>query len=134
MLHFRTILLWLAFMLLLLQYFIDFRYNINLGIAFRLAPSALLILWFILSLFFKENLKISPEETPKSVLTLLNLLRPLASICIILGAIFKLTALPNGNIMLLAGIGFMALYSSLLSVFAFEKNQKYDDILDDLED
>lgn len=134
MLHFRTILLWLAFIGLVLQYFIDIQINITAAIVFRLAPSALLILWFILSVLFKEHLKIRPEDTPALVLKLMGLLRPLASICVVLGALFKLSGLLNGNFMLLSGIGLMALYSTLLSLYAYDHSVQRDDIIDQTED
>lgn len=131
MLQFRTILLWLAFVLLILQYFVDIRFSIALGIAFRLTPSALLLLWFLLALFFREKLKIDPANTPRPVLMLFRILRPLSSASIVAGAIFKLLHLPYGNLLLITGIGFMATYSTLLSVFAYEKPADHPDIIDD---
>lgn len=134
MLHFRTILLWLAFVLLVLQQFIDFNSDITLGIIFRLTPSAVLLLWFLLSLFFREKLKIQKLNTPQWVFKLLNILRPMASMSIVTGAMFKIMHWPLGNLMLIAGIAFMAVYSTILSRFAYIRPEQDPDIIDDLDE
>lgn len=134
MLHFRTILLWLAFLLLVLQHVIDFNSDITLGIIFRLTPSGILLLWFLLSLFFREKLKIQKLNTPAWVFKLLNILRPLASMSIVLGAMFKIMHWPFGNLMLIAGIACMAVYSTILSRFAYVRPEHDPDIIDDLDE
>ncbi len=134
MLHFRTILLWLAFIMLVLQYFIEVRSSITLGIIFRLLPSAILLFWFLLSLFFKVKLKIQVQSTPSWVITLLNILRPMASISIVIGALFKIMHWPFGNMMLIMGIAFMAVYSTILSRFAETGSSQNPDIIDDMND
>lgn len=134
MLHFRTILLWLAFIMLVLQYFVEIRSSITLGIIFRLLPSAILLFWFLLSLFFKVKLKIQVQSTPAWVITLLNILRPMASISIVIGALFKIMHWPFGNIMLIMGIAFMAVYSTILSRFAETGSSQNPDIIDDMND
>jgi hypothetical protein len=134
MLQFRTILLWLAFILLILQYFITIDSSIYLGILFRLAPSGLLLLWFALSVLIKDKLRINGNETPRFIIFLIKFLRPLASICIVIGALFKILHWPYGNILLIAGIGVMAIYSSVLSRYSYSKIEQNPDIIDDLED
>jgi hypothetical protein len=132
MLAFRTILLWLAFIVLLLQVFISFDDNLILGIIFRLSPSAILLLWFLLSIFFKLNLKIDNELTPNWVIKTISILRPLASLSIVCGAIFKIMHLQYGDLMLLLGIGFMAIYSSFLSAYSSHESGENPDIIDDI--
>jgi hypothetical protein len=133
MLHFRTILLWLAFVLLVSQYFITFEHYL-FAIIFRLVPSGILLLWFFLSVFIKDRIKINPGNISKFNLLLIRVLRPLASMTIVLGAIFKISHWPYGNLLLITGIGFMALYSTLLSRIYIRKDDYNPDIVDDLED
>jgi hypothetical protein len=133
MLHFRTILLWLAFVLLISQYFITFEHY-TFAIIFRLVPSGILLLWFFLSVFIKDRIKINPKNISRFNLLLIQVLRPLASITIVLGAIFKILHWPYGNLLLIIGIGFMALYSSILSRIYIRKDDYNPEIVDDLED
>lgn len=133
MLFFRTILLWLAFLLLLIQNFIEFDLdNIYLGIVYRLLPTGLLLLWFGLSVFFREKLKINLAETPGFAVISIRILRPLASIFIVSGALFKILHWPYGNYMLIAGIGFMAVYSTFLSIYSFTGSDQNPEIIDDM--
>ncbi len=133
MLYFRTILLWLAFLLFIIQDFIEFN-NISAGLFFRLIPSGFLLLWFLLSIFIKENLRIESRKLSKGMILSLRILRPSASLSIILGAIFKILHYPFSNFLLIAGIGLMALYSTLLCFIAIHKEDYNPDILDDLDD
>jgi hypothetical protein len=133
MLHFRTILLWLAFLLLILQHFIFFN-DITIGLIFRLIPSGILLLWFLLSVFIKENLKIKTSGLSKTLLFFIRILRPAASITIVLGALFKILHWPFGNLMLISGIGFMAVYSTILSKVSIRSEEYNPDILDDFDD
>jgi hypothetical protein len=133
MLHFRTILLWLAFVLLILQYFINFD-NFTLGLIFRLIPSGILVLWFLLSVFIKDQVKVRTRKLSKFTLLGIQVLRPAASISIVIGALFKILHFPFGNVLLVTGIGFMAIYSSILSMIYVQKDEYNPEILDDLDD
>jgi hypothetical protein len=133
MLLFRTILLWLAFFLLILQNFVIFN-NFTLGLIFRLVPTGILVLWFLLSIFIKDNMKLRPEKLKRHTVILINILRPAASLSIVLGAIFKIMHWPFGTFMLVSGIGFMAVYSTLLSIISKPRDEYNPDILDDSDD
>ncbi len=133
MLKFRTILLWLAFLLLLAQYFIDIK-NIRLGLIFRLTPSALLLLWFLLSVLIRIRVKIRMENISRPYVIMIKVFRPVASISIVLGALLKIMHWPFGNSMLVTGIGCMAVYSTIISHFATAKEAYDPDIIDDLGD
>jgi len=133
MLHFRTILLWLAFLLLLSQYFINFD-HFAFGLIFRLMPSGILLLWFLLSIFIKDKFKINMEKISTTLLFLIKILRPAASISIVLGAMLKIMHWPFGNILLIAGIGFMAIYSTILSKISTQKEDYNPEIVDDVDD
>lgn len=132
MLLFRTILLWLSFILLISQYFIDIR-EIIPGFIFRLLPSGLLLLWFLLTVLVKEKIRIRPSQS-KFLLNVFHIMRPLASISIVLGAILKILHWPFGNPMLIAGIGFMAIYSSILCKIAIPRDDYNPDVLDDMDE
>ena len=134
MIHFRTILLWLAFLLLIAQNIIEIKTSFLFGFIFRMIPSAILLFWFILAIYFKENLKLNVHETPKLVFKLINILRPLANLSIVLGALFKIMHLPFGNLLLITGIGFMAIYSSILSRYSRNKPDNNSDIIDDIDE
>jgi hypothetical protein len=133
MLHFRTILLWLAFILLVLQNFIAFN-NLSYELWFRLVPSGILLLWFLLSIFIKEKFKINLKRVSAIQRLSIIILRPSASLAIITGAVLKLLHLPYGNTMLVAGIGFMAVYSTILSQVSTHHEEYDHEIIDDVED
>lgn len=130
MLHFRTILLFLAFILLLVQEFVLFD-NLRLGIVFRLIPSALLIIWFMVSILSPKKYGIDTNKINKYILTALRFLRPLASISIITGAILKIMHWQYGNYFLIAGIGVLAIWSFLFSLVAFNQAEYNPEIIDD---
>lgn len=132
MLWFRTILLWLSFVLLISQYFIDVRAIIP-GFIFRMLPSGLLLLWFLLTVLVKEKVRIQPGQS-KFLVTLFHFMRPMASISIVLGAILKILHWPFGNPMLIAGIGFMAIYSTILCKIAIPRDDYNPDVLDDMDE
>lgn len=132
MLHFRTILLWLAFFLIVLQQAWDYTDNLYLGMVYRLLPSAVLLLWFLLSIFFTETEKLRYDKLSNRLKKLLFLLRPLASFTIVLGAIFKLLNWPFGNVSLAIGIALMASYSTIISIYGYSKSDEPNDIIDDL--
>jgi hypothetical protein len=130
MLHFKTILLWIAFALLVSQSFASFD-NYLLGLIYRQTPIGILLLWFLLSVFLKENHQIRKEKSSKFQYTLIQVLRPLANISIVLGAMLKIMHWPFGNLLLISGIGFMALYSTILSRISILKDDYNPEILDE---
>jgi len=130
--QFKTSLLWLAFVLLLLQTWVDIQENILWGFIFRLSPSLCLLIWFLISLIFKQTLIIKANEISKWAINCLRILRPLASSLIILGALFKLMHWNGGFLLLIAGIGMMAIYSSILNYYSSVKNESNIDIIDDI--
>jgi hypothetical protein len=130
--QFKTSLLWLAFILLILQSWVDIQENILWGFIYRLAPSLCLLIWFILSLFFKQILIVKANEIPKWAINSIRILRPLASSLIVLGALFKLMHWTGGFLLLIAGIGIMAIYSSILNYYSSVKNKANIDIIDDI--
>ncbi len=132
MLHFRTILLWLAFFLIILQQVWDYSDNLYLGMIYRLLPSAVLLLWFLISIFFNETEKLRYDKLSLRIKKLLFILRPLASFTIVMGAIFKLLYWPFGNIALAIGIALMACYSTIISIYGYSKTDEPNDIIDDL--
>ena len=133
MTHFKTILLWLAFFLIILQQLWDYNGHFTLAMIYRLLPSAMLLLWFLLSIFFSESEKIRYDKMPVNMRKLSFLLRPLASFTIVLGAILKIMHWPWGNIALAAGIGVMAIYSTIISVYGYRSSDEPTDIIDDLD-
>ncbi len=132
MLNFRTLLLSLAFIFLVGQEFIFFN-NSSIGLAFRLIPTALLIVWFVLSIFGPQKYKIQVTLSNKRIILALKFLRPLANLSIILGAVLKLLHLNYGNYFLTAGIGFLAIWSLLFSFVANNIDNYNPEIIDDIE-
>lgn len=130
--QFKTSFLWLAFILLILQSWVDIQENILWGFIYRLAPSLCLLIWFILSLFFKQTLILKANETPKWAVNSLKILSPLASSLVILGGLFKLMHWTGGVLLLIAGIGIMAIYSSIHNYYSSVKNKSNIDIIDDI--
>ena len=130
--HFKTSLLWLAFLFLLSQSWIDTQENILFGFIFRLIPSLCLLIWFILSLFVRQALTINALTIPKWALLALKTLRPLASTLIILGALFKIMHWSGGFYFLIFGIGTLAIYSTILNFYSNIKSEQNIEILDDL--
>lgn len=131
MLSFRTILLWLAFFLLILQYFWDYSSNLIIGIIYYMLPTLLLVLWFGISLFSKDKIRIHPDKITPLMLQLLRFLRPLASISIVLGALLKYSHFSEGNFLLAMGLFFMAVYSTILNRIGESTSDKPNDIIDD---
>lgn len=132
MLHFRTILLWLAFFLIVLQQIWDYSDNLFLGIIYRLLPSAVLLLWFLVSIFFNETEKLRYDQLSVRIKNLLFILRPLASLTIVMGAVLKLLYWPFGHLALTIGIALMAVYSTIISLYGYSKSEEDNDIIDDL--
>ena len=133
MLHFRTILLWLAFILIAMQQIWVYNGNYLLGLVYRLLPSAVLLLWFLLSIFFNESEKLKSDGLSNSIKKLILILRPLASFTVVLGAILKIMHWPYGNIALALGIGVMAVYSTIISIYGYRSSDEPNDIIDDID-
>lgn len=133
MTHFRTILLWLAFSLIVLQQIWDYNGNFTLAMVYRLLPSGILLLWFLLSIFFHESEKLKYDKLPSKIRKLITIIRPLASFTIVLGAILKILHWPYGNIALSYGIAFMAIYSTIISLYGHHSSDVPSDIIDDLD-
>lgn len=96
-----------------------------------MVPIMAMIIWFVISLFYKSNFKINPSKVTKKNAWILKFVRPIASLLIILGAAAKLMRWPYSDIPLVIGIGCMALYYSALS-YVVEQNKDYlPDIIDD---
>jgi len=74
------------------------------------------------------------EKISTTLLFLIKILRPAASISIVLGAMLKIMHWPFGNILLIAGIGFMAIYSTILSKISTQKEDYNPEIVDDVDD
>lgn len=132
MLHFRTILLFLAFILLVIQGFVYFD-NLRLGIFFRLIPTALLLVWFVSSIFGPKKYTIQLNHSNRKLVSAIKILRPLASLTIIIGAILKILHVSYGNYFLTAGIGLLAFWSLLFSLVAISKDEYNPEIIDDID-
>ncbi len=131
---FRTILLWLAFLLLIVQLFWDYSGNLYLAMLFRLIPSAVLVLWFVFSIFFAQKESIKIDTLPLSKKRQIKLTRVVASFVIITGAVFKLMHWAGGNLLLVSGIGCMAIYSTLITIYGHITSNEQNDIIDDFSD
>ncbi len=132
MLIFRTLLLWMAFVLLLLleiEFFPDLQLKFSL--MFRLVPSILLAAWFLLNIFSKEKTQYSPL-IKRSTIVLITWLKSIANIAILVGAFFKLLHLPYAQLCLVGGIGVLALWSSILARWSVQKSDYNPDIIDDM--
>jgi hypothetical protein len=128
MLLFRTILLWMAFILLIVIE-LPFTGNLDIGF-FRLLPSLILVLWFV-SYFFKKQRYAVRRDADRRIVSALGYLRPLANISVIAGAVMRLSRVPYSNIPLIAGIGLLALVSSLWMKVSLERPEYDPEIIDD---
>jgi hypothetical protein len=68
-----------------------------------------------------------------SIKKLIIILRPLASFTVVLGAILKIMHWPYGNIALATGIGVMAVYSTIISIYGYRSSDEPNDIIDDID-
>ncbi len=132
MLVLRTLLLWAAFiMLVFLEFFTasDFRFSI----IFRLVPSLFLMLWFVLYTLNRKKY-VFRENVGRNTIRLIKLIRTVANIAIISGALLKLGHFQYSQGLLVAGIGFLALWSSLHIAVSVERPAYNPDIVDDMRD
>lgn len=128
---FRSILLWLAFLLVTLQFFWNYSSNVTLAVIYRLLPSIVLLLWFALSVLFKVNVKLKIDTIPKFVVLIFKILRPLSSLTIVTGALIKYNHLAHGNQFLAVGLLFMAINSTIISIYGVDTTDRPNDIIDD---
>lgn len=131
MLVFRSVLLWLAFLFILLGQFVE-KDTINLLLFYGLTPAALLFIWVITTLFFNKKLVVNTTVYGTKILKIIKVLRFSASIFITVGAVIKILKWNYGDLLLMLGIGFMAAYSSVLAYVAKTKNDPNPEIIDDL--
>lgn len=128
----RTLLLWAAvIMLVFLEFFTasDFRFSI----IFRLVPSVLLLLWFVLYMVGRQRY-IYKENIGKNTIRLIKLIRTIANVAIIGGALLRLGHFQYSQVLLIAGIAFLALWSTILIAVSVEKVAYNPDIVDDFRD
>ncbi len=133
MLHFRTILICLAFITLLLGKYIYFS-DYSLSLAFNYLPTVFLILWFLSSIFIHKKYELDKTKINKISYNALILVKNLANFCIVLGALFKLMHWTGGTQLLISGLGFLSFWSIFISLTFKEKYEKDPNIVDDLED
>ncbi|MES2616240.1 MAG: hypothetical protein V4613_00060 [Bacteroidota bacterium] len=129
MVHLRTVLLWLAFVLLIVLEFTFIR-DIKLGVLFRLSPTFLLLIWFVIYLLSAKRYQFGKSVSLKTI-QIVNFIRFIANITIVLGAIFKIMHWSGAQLLLVIGIGFLAVWSTLLSKLTIEKIDYNPDIIDD---
>jgi hypothetical protein len=129
MLKFKTLLLWIAFTFLAIEQL--FTLNSTTYLFFRMIPIGSMIVWFIISLFNKNNFKINPLKVTHKNAWILRYVRPIASLLIIFGAAAKLLRWPYSDMPLIFGIGCMALYYTALSRVAEPKKDYLPDVIDD---
>lgn len=133
MLHFRTILICLAFLTLLISRYVYFSdYNLNLVLNF--APTVLLILWFLSSIFIHKKYEIDKNKINKTSYKALILVKNLANFSIVLGALFELMHWTGGTQLLITGLGFLSFWSIFISLTFKEKYENDPNIVDDMED
>jgi hypothetical protein len=128
MLKFKTLLLWIAFTFLAIEYLFNITSTI---LFFRIIPIVAMIVWFVVSIFNKNNLNINPQKVSRKNAWILRYVRPMASILIIIGAAIKLLKWPYSDVALIIGIGCLALYYTALSRVAEPKKEYLPDIIDD---
>lgn len=128
MLHLRTVLLWLAFVLLISLEFVYIS-NFSVAMTLRLGPTFILLLW-ILSYFFYTRKYTFGKDVGKGKVRLINFVRVLANIFIVSGAIARIMHYKGAQLLLISGIGLLALWSTFFSVLAVEKKTYDPDIID----
>ncbi len=134
MLVLRTVFLWLAFAILLfLELNILPELYLKVSAIMRLIPSALLLGWFVIYIFNKDKSQLS-KYAPKSTLTWLSVLKTIANLAIVSGAVTRILHYTHSQLLLVSGIGFLALWSSVLAYYSELKSDFNPDIIDAVED
>jgi hypothetical protein len=131
MLVFRSIVLWLAFLFILISQFIVLD-TVRLLLFYRLTPAIFLFIWVITTLFFNKKLVVDTSIHGIKILKWIKALRLISSAFIIIGAAIKVMRWDYGDIFLMIGIGSMAAYSSILAYVAKTKQEHNPEIIDDL--
>jgi hypothetical protein len=129
MLKLKAILLWIAFVFLTIEFV--FPLSLSYYFVFRILPIASLLLWFIISLISKNNYHLNGHLVHSRNIWIIKYVRPLASILIVLGASFKLLKWNYSDLLLIVGIGCMAIFHTFLSKIAIIKSEYNPDIIDD---
>ena len=99
----------------------------------RLIPSALLLAWFVIYIFNKDKSQLS-KRAPKAVVIWLTVLKTVANLAIVSGAVMRILHYPFSQLLLVSGIGFLALWSSVLAYYSELKSDFNPDIIDAVED
>ncbi len=134
MLVLRTVFLWLAFaVLLFLELNILPELYLRVSAFMRLIPSALLLAWFVIYIFNKDKSQLS-KRAPKAVVIWLTVLKTVANLAIVSGAVMRILHYPFSQLLLVSGIGFLALWSSVLAYYSELKSDFNPDIIDAVED
>ncbi len=134
MLVLRTLFLWLAFAVLL---FLECNFlpdsYLRISAMIRLVPSLLLLGWFVIYLFTKDKYIVN-RNTPRFIVNWLTVLKSVANIAIVSGALMRIFHYQYAQLLLVIGIGFLALWSSILTFYSMLKSDFDPNIIDDVED
>ncbi len=131
MLVFRSIVLWLAFIFILISQFITLD-TVRLLLFYRITPAVFLFIWVFTTLFYNKKLIVDTSIHGVKVLKWVKILRIFSSTFIIVGALVNVMKWNYGDIFLMIGIGAMAAYSSLLAYVAKTKNDHNPEVIDDI--
>jgi hypothetical protein len=131
MLVFRSIILWLAFLFILISQFIALD-TVRLLLFYRITPAIFLLIWVFTTLFFNKKLVVDTSIHGIKILKWIKVLRLISSAFIIIGAAIKVMRWDYGDIFLMIGIGSMAAYSSILAYVAKTKQEHNPEIIDDI--
>ncbi len=131
MLVFRSIILWLAFLFILISQFIALD-TVRLLLFYRITPAIFLLIWVFTTLFFNKKLVVDTSIHGNKILKWIKALRLISSAFIIIGAAIKVMRWDYGDIFLMIGIGSMAAYSSILAYVAKTKQEHNPEIIDDI--
>lgn len=134
MLVLRTVFLWLAFaVLLFLELDVLPDLYLKVSAMVRLVPSLLLLGWFFIYLFNKDKYQLS-KTAPRSIVLWLTILKTIANVAIVSGALMRIFHVSYSQLLLVSGIGFLALWSSILTYYSVLKSDFNADIIDDIDD
>lgn len=134
MLVLRTVFLWLAFaVLLFLELNILPDLYLKVSAIMRLVPSMLLLAWFVIYLFNKDKYQLN-RNAPKAIVSWLSVFKATANIAIVAGALMRILHISFSQVFLVSGIGFLAVWSTVLTYYSVLKSDFNIDIIDDMED
>ena len=132
MLILKTVLLWIVFILLIVLE-ISNDAVFNLGVFFRLTPSLLLAIWFIVHIANRQRYQYK-KDVSKITILVLSVFKTTANATIICGAALKIGHLEYSQILIIIGIGFLALWSTILIGVYEEKGIYNPEIIDDVQE